>query len=90
MSVNADRWEVAQMLDNKRIADFIAGKRKEAGMTQAEVAESLQVSFQAVSKWENGTLPNVEKFSALFSRPARISSTVTCRRPAWIFPIRTP
>ena len=48
------------MLDNKRIADFIAGKRKEAGMTQAEVAESLQVSFQAVSKWENGTLPNVE------------------------------
>ena len=60
MSVNADRWEVAQMLDNKRIADFIAGKRKEAGMTQAEVAESLQVSFQAVSKWENGTLPNVE------------------------------
>lgn len=48
------------MLDNKKIADFIAGKRKEAGMTQAEVAESLQVSFQAVSKWENGTLPNVE------------------------------
>lgn len=48
------------MLDNQKIADFIAGKRKEAGMTQAEVAESLQVSFQAVSKWENGTLPNVE------------------------------
>ena len=48
------------MLDNRKIADFIAGKRKEAGMTQAEVAESLQVSFQAVSKWENGTLPNVE------------------------------
>ncbi len=48
------------MLDNKKIADFIAGKRREAGMTQAEVAESLQVSFQAVSKWENGTLPNAE------------------------------
>ncbi len=48
------------MLDNKKIADFIAGKRREAGMTQAEVAEKLQVSFQAVSKWENGTLPNVE------------------------------
>lgn len=48
------------MLDNRKIADFIVGKRKEAGMTQAEVAERLQVSFQAVSKWENGTLPNVE------------------------------
>ena len=48
------------MLDNRKIADFIANKRKELGMTQAEVAESLQVSFQAVSKWENGALPNVE------------------------------
>lgn len=48
------------MLDNRKIADFITNKRKELGMTQAEVAESLQVSFQAVSKWENGTLPNVE------------------------------
>lgn len=48
------------MLDNKRIADFITRKRKETGMTQAEVAERLQVSFQAVSKWERGTLPNVE------------------------------
>ncbi|MCM1253003.1 MAG: phosphoribosylformylglycinamidine cyclo-ligase [Clostridium sp.] len=48
------------MLDNRKIADFIVGKRKELGMTQSEVAESLQVSFQAVSKWENGTLPNVE------------------------------
>lgn len=48
------------MLDNKKIAGFITRKRREAGMTQAEVAEKLQVSFQAVSKWENGTLPNVE------------------------------
>lgn len=48
------------MLDNKRIAEFIGRKRKENGMTQAEVADRLQVSFQAVSKWENGTLPNVE------------------------------
>lgn len=48
------------MLDNQKIASFIVKKRKEAGFTQAEVAEKLNVSFQAVSKWENGTLPNVE------------------------------
>lgn len=48
------------MLDNKKIAGFIAEKRRESGLTQAEVAENLKVSFQAVSKWENGTLPNIE------------------------------
>lgn len=48
------------MLDNKMISEFILNKRKELGMTQAEVAEKLNISFQAVSKWENGTLPNVE------------------------------
>lgn len=48
------------MLDNKKISEFITGKRKQLGMTQADVAERLKVSFQAVSKWENGTLPNVE------------------------------
>lgn len=48
------------MLDNHKIAAFIVSKRKELGMTQADVAGRLNVSFQAVSKWENGTLPNVE------------------------------
>ncbi len=48
------------MLDNKKIAGFITSKRKQLGMTQAEIASRLNVSFQAVSKWENGTLPNVE------------------------------
>lgn len=48
------------MLDNQRISAFIAGKRKQLGMTQADLAKKLSVSSQAVSKWENGTLPNVE------------------------------
>ena len=48
------------MLDNKKISKFISNKRKQLDMTQAEVAEKLKISFQAVSKWENGTLPNVE------------------------------
>lgn len=53
------------MLDNKKIAAFICEKRKQLGMTQAEVAARLNVSFQAVSKWENGTLPNVEILAEL-------------------------
>lgn len=48
------------MLDNKKIGEFIVYKRKQLGMTQSDIARKLQVSFQAVSKWENGTLPNVE------------------------------
>jgi len=40
--------------------------RKKAGMTQAELAESLNVSRQAVSKWELGTaLPDVENMISL-------------------------
>ncbi len=37
------------------IGNFIAQKRKELGLTQQKLAEQLSVSFQAVSKWENGT-----------------------------------
>lgn len=48
------------MLDSKRVAAFIAMKRREMGLTQAQVAEKLGVSYQAVSKWERGTVPNVE------------------------------
>lgn len=53
------------MLDNNKIAEFISYKRKQLGLTQADVAERLNVSFQAVSKWENGTLPNVEILAGL-------------------------
>ncbi len=58
------------MLDYKKISEFITERRKRLGMTQAEVAERLNVSFQAVSKYENGTLPNVEtlvKLAEIFS-----------------------
>lgn len=49
------------MLDNRKIAGFIATKRKEQGLTQQQIADRLNVTFQAVSKWENGiTYPNTE------------------------------
>lgn len=49
------------MIDSKKMGNFIAGKRKELKMTQQQLAEKLNISFQAISKWENGTTyPNVE------------------------------
>ncbi len=45
--------------------------RKKSGMTQAQLAEKLNVSYQAVSKWENGVntpdISLIEEMCALFS-----------------------
>ena len=43
------------MLDSIKVGNFIMGKRKSLGMTQQQLADKLKVSFQAISKWENGT-----------------------------------
>lgn len=49
------------MLDSAKTGNFIAAKRRELGLTQQQLADRLHVSFQAVSKWENGSAyPNVE------------------------------
>lgn len=40
---------------NHHIGNYIAQRRKELGLTQQKLAEQLNISFQAVSKWENGT-----------------------------------
>lgn len=40
---------------NYNVGRFIAQKRKELKYTQQYMAEKLGVSFQAISKWENGT-----------------------------------
>ncbi len=41
-------------MDTLKIGRYIQHLRKKAGLTQKELAEKLNVSFQAVSKWENG------------------------------------
>ena len=47
------------MVDQIKIGKFIAAKRKEKSITQAEVAESLGITDRAVSKWERGlSLPD--------------------------------
>ena len=53
------------MLDGRKIGAFIAARRRETGLTQAEMAERLSVSYQAVSKWENGAVPGAEMLLAL-------------------------
>lgn len=49
------------MLNSVKVGSFIMDKRKSIGLTQQQLAQKLNVSFQAVSKWENGTTyPNIE------------------------------
>lgn len=42
-----------------KVGKYIKELRKSKGMTQKELAEKLFISFQAISKWENGeSLPD--------------------------------
>jgi len=41
-------------MDNKKIGTFILELRKSKNMTQRELAEKLNVTDKAVSKWERG------------------------------------
>ena len=41
-------------MNQKKIGKFIAQKRKEKNLTQEQIAETLGVSINAVSKWERG------------------------------------
>lgn len=46
-------------MDQIKIGKFIAARRKEAGLTQAQLAERLGITDRAVSKWETGrSLPD--------------------------------
>ena len=40
-------------MDQKKIGAFIAQCRKEKSLTQIQLAELLDITNQAVSKWEN-------------------------------------
>ena len=47
-------------MDQIRIGKFIANARKEKGMTQRELADTLLISDKTISKWECGKgLPEV-------------------------------
>ncbi len=49
-------------------SERLANARKEKGFTQSDVAEKLNVSFQAVSLWERGeTTPEIDKLADIAS-----------------------
>lgn len=55
-----------RMMDSREIGALLARLRAERDMTQREVAERLQVSPQAVSKWETGKgCPDISLLPAL-------------------------
>ena len=56
-----------------RLEEQLYELRKRKGITQAQVAEAIGVSRQAVSKWESGTaspsLDNLKSLSSLYGVP---------------------
>ena len=53
-------------MDQKKIGAFIAQCRKEKNLTQMQLAERLNITSQAVSKWENGKgMPEVSLLQPL-------------------------
>lgn len=53
-------------MDQVKIGQYIAGKRKGLGLTQRQLAEKLGMSDKSVSKWERGVcLPDVSVYSDL-------------------------
>ncbi len=49
------------MLDREKVGRAISEQRKIKGMTQKQLADLLNVSYQAVSRWEQGaSLPSVD------------------------------
>jgi transcriptional regulator with XRE-family HTH domain len=49
------------MIDNRTVGRTIATLRQAKGMTQQQLAAAMNVSHQAVSKWETGAaLPDIQ------------------------------
>ena len=46
-------------------AEKLQKLRKQNGLSQEQLAEKLNVSRQAVSKWEMGTIPDMENMVKL-------------------------
>ena len=54
------------MIDNQKVGRRIAALRKQSGLTQQQLAAMMNVSHQAVSKWEGGqAMPDIQTLLGL-------------------------
>lgn len=61
-------------MDNLKTGEVISKRRRKLGLTQNQLANSLNISFQAVSKWENNiAYPDIEMLPKL---AAALNTTV--------------
>lgn len=49
-----DDYKEVRKMNQEVIGNFIAKCRKEKGLTQMQLAEKLNITNRAVSKWESG------------------------------------
>lgn len=53
-------------MDQIKVGNYIAQKRKELGLTQKALAEKIEVTDKLISKWERGNgLPDVTRLKPL-------------------------
>ncbi len=69
-------------MDAKTLGDFIAGRRRELGMTQAQLAARLHLTDKAVSRWERGVgLPDLATLEPLAAAlEVSLAELMTARR----------
>ena len=80
-------------MDNQKLGIFITELRKEKGLTQAQLAQKLNVTDKAVSKWERGVgFPDIKLLEPLadvldISLFELMKSSVCQKQP---FPLQIP
>ena len=76
MENNQGMIQENDMFDMRKTGAAISALRRKAGLTQAELAEKLGISYQAVSSWERGaTMPDIGK---LMDLARALNTTADC------------
>ncbi|MGN0457372.1 MAG: helix-turn-helix domain-containing protein [Eubacterium sp.] len=72
----------AMIMNNQDFGKFISALRKEKGLTQIELAEKINVSDKAISRWENGkNYPDIEVLEILGKElGVSISELIACKK----------